>query len=274
MTTKKIAIVQMNARDDKDANMAKLDRLIRDVCAKESPDYVLTPEYSTHLGGSIEEQHAAAEPIEAGNTTRALASLAKELGIHLHVGSVLERDGADVFNTSIVFDTAGALVGRYRKIHRFDIETPNGFVFRESDVIGAGTEPAIFSCAGMSVGASICYDIRFAELYLSYAKAGVGMITIPAAFNYETGASHWETLIRARAIETQSYVAAAAQIGMHPTPNGERPCFGNSMIVDPWGKVVARCSDTEGWAVAVIDTDYIESVRGRMPVAQHRRLPS
>jgi len=272
MTTTKLAVIQMNSRHDKDANMEVLERLIRKVAKEEAPDYVLTPEYSTFLGGTVDEQHAAAEPVEGGNTVSALANLAKDLKINLHVGSVLEREGDMVYNTSLAFRPDGTLGGKYRKVHRFDIETPNGVVFKESDVIGAGDGPVAFQVGGLKVGASICYDIRFAELYLSYAKSGVDLITIPAAFNYETGAAHWETLVRARAIEAQAYVAAAGQIGHHLEPGGERPCFGNSMIVDPWGKVIARCTDQVGWACAVIDTTYTAAVRERVPMADHRRL--
>ena len=272
MAETKLAILQMNSRHDKAANMEVLERLIRDVCEKERPDYVLTPEYSTFLGGTVEEQHAAAEPVPGGNSIQALANLAMELEITLQIGSVLERDGDTVFNASLVFDNDGQLAAKYRKIHRFDIETPNGVVFRESDVIGAGEGPVSFQIGDLSVGASICYDMRFSELYLNYAKAGCSLITIPAAFNYETGAAHWETLVRARAIEAQSYVAAAAQIGSHLEPGGERPCYGNSMIVDPWGKVIARCTDTVGWACATIDTGYTAAIRERVPMASHRRL--
>ena len=272
MTQTKLAVIQMNSRHDKKENMQMLDRLIRDLCAREKPDYVLTPEYATFLGGKVAEQHAAAETIESGETVKRLSDLARELQVTLHLGSLLERDGEAVYNSSLVFSKEGALVGKYRKIHRFDVETPSGVVFRESDVVGAGENPVIVEAGGLRVGASICYDVRFSELYLNYAKSGVDMITIPAAFNYETGAAHWETLVRARAIEAQSYVAAAGQIGHHLQPGGEQPCFGNSMIVDPWGKVIARCTDTTGWACAMIDAHYIAAIRARIPMANHRRL--
>lgn len=268
----KVAAIQMNSQDDKKANMAVIRELIVNAVAEGSPDLVVTPEYTTFLGGSVEEQVDAAEDLNSGETLTTLASLAKELAITLHVGSVLERSGASIFNTSVVFGPDGTMLAKYRKIHLFDVVTPSGHVFKESDVIGRGEALVSYDCGGAKVGCSICYDLRFSELFVAYAKAGADIIAVPAAFNFETGAGHWTTLCRARAIETQAYVVAAAQVGKHRDPNGESACFGNTMIVDPWGKIIASCSDTEGWITAEIDFQYQEKVRSILPVNKHRIL--
>lgn len=266
------ALIQLNSRTDKAENLATLDRLIRDAAAKAKPDLIVTPEYSTFLGGAREDMWGAGEPFPQGEAYAMFAELAKKLEVGIHIGSMLERAGDALHNTSVAFDRSGAEVGRYRKIHMFDVETPSGHVFRESSLVAPGRDAEIYRFDAHKVGMSVCYDIRFAELYLKLAEQGADIITIPAAFTYETGRAHWETLCRARAIETQCFVLAPGQIGYHPEPAGERACNGDSMIVDPWGQVIARASNTVGWIASDLDFDYLNDVRGKLPVASHRVL--
>ena len=266
------ALIQFNARTDKSENLATLDRLIRDAAARANPDLIVTPELSTFLGGSRQEILEAGEPFPQGEAYAMFAGLARELSIGLHVGSMIERAGDNLHNTAVIFDRSGEEIARYRKIHMFDIETPSGHVFKESSLFDPGRDIVTYEADGRTVGVSICYDIRFAELYLKLSGLGAQIITIPAAFTYETGRAHWEVLCRARAIETQCYVLAPGQIGLHPEPAGERACNGESMIVDPWGAVIARAPDKTGWIASDLDFDYLDRIRGKLPVAGHRVL--
>lgn len=268
----RVALIQMNTRDDKSAALADLERLLRQAVRESSPDLVVTPEYSTFIGGSRQQRLAASETYPGGEAYGRLSDLARDLEVGLHVGSMFERDGDRLHNTGVAFGRDGHEIGRYRKIHLFDVETPSGRVYRESEQITAGEDPIVYEFDGRTIGMSVCYDLRFAELYLRQAAMGAEVLTVPAAFTWETGQAHWQTLCRARAIETQCYVLAPAQIGRHPTPEGERPCNGESLVVDPWGKVVAMASDAVGWVVADLDFEYLAQVRSKIPVASHRRL--
>ncbi len=188
----------------------------------------------------------------------------------VHGGSLFERDGGQVFNTTVVFDRNGREVARYRKMHLFDVTTPDGRSYRESDVVGRGREVVTYEAEGITVGCTICYDLRFPELYLELARRGAELILVPAAFTRETGRDHWEVLLRARAIETQCYVAAPAQWGPFPTETGTAWTYGRSMIVGPWGQVLAQVQDGTGVAAVELDLDYLRRVRELVPVARHR----
>jgi predicted amidohydrolase len=190
-------------------------------------------------------------------------------------GSVLEAgDDGTVFNTSLLFDRNGELVARYRKIHLFDVDLPGQPPIRESftysrgeDVVAAETE---FGVAGLSV----CYDVRFPELYRALVTRGAEIIFVPSAFTFETGNDHWDVLIRARAIESQAFVLAPAQWGPWGPPEQNRRCFGNSLAVDPWGRVLARAPEGVGVTFAEFDLDEVHRVRERLPALRHRRLGS
>lgn len=268
---KKITVIQINTRDDKAANLDKLERLIRAAFEADHADYILTPEHSFCMTADKATMHAAAEALEDGEGLGRMAALARELGTTIHVGSILTKRNGRYYNTSVVIGPDGNQLATYDKMHRYDVDLPSGLSYRESDTNDAGEGPVTYEHDGINVGMSVCYDVRFGALYLELAARGAQVITVPAAFTFETGAAHWDTLIRARAIETQCYVAAAGQVGSFPTPTGDRASFGNSQIVDPWGKVLARCSDVEGWASAPIDPAYQGRVRQNLPVAQHRR---
>ena len=273
----KISAIQLNAGNDKARNLDEARRLVDAAIAADAPDMVVLPETFAFIGGSIEARRAAAEELPAngsggGEAYEALRAMAREYGIFVHGGSFLERAGDQIYNTTVAFDRDGAELARYRKIHRFDVTTPDGQEYRESDVISGGTEVVTYVAGKVKVGCSICYDLRFAELYRALAEAGAQVIMVPAAFTLQTGKDHWELLLRARAVETECYVVAPDQVGSHVEGNKRRTCWGHSMIVDPWGHMIAQAQDQPGFTSARIDLDYLEAVRARIPVAQHRVL--
>ena len=269
----RVAVIQMNSGPDKPANLEAAKRLIERAIEADRPDLVSLPETFTVLGGGDAGRRAAAEAIPGGEAYAMLQGLALEHGVNVHGGSFFEdRGDGRLANTTVVFDRRGQEVARYRKIHLFDITTPNGDAYRESDYTEPGRDVVTVDLDGVRVGLAICYDLRFAELFLALRRQGAELIMLPAAFTLQTGKDHWEVLLRARAIETQCYVAAAAQIGGYPAGGGTRYTFGNALIVDPWGSVVARVSDQPGHAAATLDLDYVSTVRQRLPVEQHRRL--
>ncbi|MFW5681179.1 MAG: carbon-nitrogen hydrolase family protein [Pseudomonadota bacterium] len=265
----KVVLVQLNGQPDKSHNLERIARLVDDACAAERPDWVLLPEMVTSIGGDRETRRAAAETFPEGDTYRLLQDLARRHEVLLHGGSLLERgpDGK-CWNTTVVFDRGGRDLGRYRKIHLFDIETPSGRVFRESDAFAAGAEVVTLTQVTPPLGLSICYDLRFPELYQELARQGAEVIAVPSAFTVETGRDHWEVLLRARAIETGSWVLAAAQWGVHG-PTG-RTSYGHSLVVDPWGHVTARLGDGEGWLAARLDPGKTARVRRQIPVHDHK----
>jgi nitrilase len=269
----RLAVIQMNSGPDKPENLGAAKALIERAIERERPDLVSLPETFTVMGGGDAGRLAAAEPIPGGAAYSMLQSLAREHRVNVHGGSFFERlaDGG-LANTTVVFDRAGNEAARYRKIHLFDVVTPNGEAYRESDYTTAGRDIVTVDLDGVRIGLAICYDLRFAELFSELRKRGAEVIMVPAAFTLQTGKDHWEVLLRARAIETQCYVAAAAQCGGVPVGRGTRYCYGNALIADPWGQVVARASDQPGHAAAEIDRDYLAAVRQRIPVEQHRVL--
>ena len=273
----KISAIQMNTRSDKAANLEQARMLAARAVATDAPGMLVLPEVFAFMGSSVADKRAAAEELpEAGETGgdayETLRTLAMEHGVFVHGGSFVERSGDDYFNTTIAFDRAGVELARYRKIHLFDVSTPDGREYRESDTFGAGRDIVTYAAGDITVGCSICYDLRFAELYRALAEAGAQVIMVPAAFTLQTGKDHWEPLLRARAIETQTYVVAAAQPGTYHEGNDERASWGHSMIVDPWGHILAQAREGRGHATGAIELDYLDTVRQRIPVAQHRVL--
>jgi predicted amidohydrolase len=261
----RIGLAQLNSRQDKSANLAAAEEAI-DRLAADGVDFVLLPETFNHLG-SDEENATAAETIP-GPTTDWARGKAREHGLFIHCGSLIERRGDALLNTSVVYDRAGAEVARYSKIHLFDVQLPDGTVYSESRAITPGDEVVVFTCEDVTVGLSICYDLRFPELFHALADRGAQLLLVPAAFTVPTGISHWEPLLRARAIENGCYVAGCGQWG--PSRPG-KSCYGHSMVVDPWGVVIAQCREGVGTVSAELDLDYLRSVRERMPVQRHRR---
>jgi deaminated glutathione amidase len=271
----KVALIQMNSQGDKARNLEQARDLIEQAVAEERPDLVALPEVWPVLSDDDAQKRAAAEPVPGGEAYGLLQELAAKHRIVLHGGSIIERDGIErdggaLYNTTVVFDQGGRELARYRKLHLFDIVTPDGKEYRESATFTRGARTVCFDALGTRIGLSICYDIRFPELYLQLARDGAKVILVPAAFTLQTGKDHWEVLLRARAIETQTYVLAPAQWGRYA--GGSRACYGHSLIADPWGHVIARAQDKVGYVAARLDLEQVERVRARMPCAEHRVL--
>lgn len=262
------AAIQMFASDDKAANLVQAARWIRQ-CAAAGAKLVALPEVFIWRGDKRSER-ANAEAIP-GPASNAMAELARELGIYLLAGSILEEipGSAKAFNTSLLFDPSGKLIASYRKIHLFDVELENKVSARESDTRAAGETVVIAETELCRIGLSVCYDLRFAELYRELARRGADLIFVPSAFTAYTGEAHWEPLLRARAIENQVYVIAPNQFGKNPK---SFETHGHSMIVDPWGKIVAVLTDGPGFVIGDIDLDYLSRVRRELPCLAHRRL--
>ncbi|MBC7800706.1 MAG: carbon-nitrogen hydrolase family protein [Gemmatimonadaceae bacterium] len=275
----RVTVVQMNPGADKAANLLQAEQLV-DRAAVERPDLVALPEMWTCLGGDRATKLQAAEQLPPAGSGAAggpayefVRRIARGRGLFVHGGSIGEHAGdGRMFNTTVVFDPRGNEVARYRKIHLFDITTPDGHGYRESASFGAGDQVVTFMAGGLRVGCAICYDLRFPELFLALRQAGAELILLPSAFTVATGRDHWDVLIRARAIETQCWMAAPATWGVHRDGAGQdRSTYGHSLVCDPWGQVVATVSDGVGWATARIDAGRTARVRRDMPVLEHRR---
>ena len=267
------AVVQMGATSDEEANWEAARHWV-ETAADRGAEFVTTPENTNFLGPHRQKVQRA-EPT-SGPTCRRFAALARKRGIHLLLGSFNElapdEAGSRCYNTSVLFDPQGEIVASYRKIHLFDVDLSDSVRFLESKTAVPGTDPVTADTPLGRLGLTICYDMRFPELYLHLARAGAEFLTVPSAFTLMTGKDHWHPLLRARAIETQCYVLAAAQTGQHDD-RGLRHSYGHSVIIDPWGHVLADAGDGPGIAMAEIDRRRVAEVRRSMPVASHRRLP-
>jgi deaminated glutathione amidase len=261
----RVACVQMTSRHDKAANVERAEQLVGRAAAT-GADVVVLPE-KWNLIGDAGALHAAAEPLEGGDSVQAMSGWARTHGVTLVGGSITERrEGRDkCSNTSCVFDPDGELVAVYRKIHLFDVEV-GGHVYRESEAEEPGGEPVV-ARSEWPIGLTVCYDIRFPELYRILALEGAELVTVPAHFTTPTGRDHWHVLLRARAIENQYYVAAAAQWG--ETIAG-RPAYGRSLIVDPWGTVLAQAPDEETVIAAELDRTRLREIRAKLPSLKNR----
>ncbi|MEO8505390.1 MAG: carbon-nitrogen hydrolase family protein [Acidobacteriota bacterium] len=264
------AVVQMTSTSDEAGNWESARTLI-ELAASRGAELVATPENTNYLGPHLEKVRLA-EPL-GGKTCSAFASLAARLRIHLLLGSFNETgpDAEHCYNTSVLFSPAGSTLAVYRKIHLFDIDHSEAARFRESDTCAPGREAVVAATKFARLGMSICYDVRFGELYRKLVDGGAEVILVPSAFTMTTGKDHWQVLLRARAIETQCYVLAPAQCGKHDD-RGLGESYGHAMIVDPWGDVVAMASEGPGLAIGELDLDRVRRVRSAMPLASHRRL--
>jgi len=263
----RVAAVQLNSTADRAANLAVADRLTR-AAAADGATLIVLPEKWTAMG-SEEDLRAAAEPLD-GQAIGWARALARELGIDLVAGSILERVPAreKLANTSVHVDPQGQVRATYRKVHMFDVEV-GGRSYRESELEEPGEEIVLSQAAGgVELGLSICYDLRFPELYRILAVRGARVIAVPAAFTLATTRDHWEALLRARAIENQAFVIAANQVGAHPAGQHSG---GRSMIVDPWGVVLAQAPDREGHILAELDLERQREIRQRLPSLANRR---
>ena len=263
----RVAAVQLNSTNDKDRNLEIAGRLVREA-AGDGAELVALPEKWNLLAGPGELE-AGAEELDGGVSTEAARGWAREHGIHVLAGSIGERvAGAErLFNTSALIDPSGRLIAVYRKIHMFDVEV-GGVTYRESEAEQPGDEIVTATAGAVEVGLSVCYDLRFPELYRILAVRGARVITVPSAFTLATGRDHWEVLLRARAIENQAFVLAPNQVGEAPPRYFS---YGRSMIVDPWGVVLAQAADREDVILADLDLDRQATIRESLPSLANRR---
>ncbi len=268
MTTIRAACVQFSARADKSENVALMAPLVAEAAGR-GADVVLLPEkWNAWMDGP--GLRPLAERLDGGETVDAMAGWAREHGINLIGGSIaIAAEDESVHNVSIAFDRSGERVAAYTKIHLFDVDV-GGFSYRESDGTAPGSELVTAELDGVTFGLTVCYDVRFPELYRALAlDRGARILTIPSNFTLHTGMAHWEVLLRARAIENQAFVLAT---GQHGTPGGlDKPSYGHSMIVDPWGTVLAQAPDGDGVIVGDLDLTAQASIRERLPALLHSR---
>ncbi|HEX3041190.1 MAG TPA: carbon-nitrogen hydrolase family protein [Solirubrobacterales bacterium] len=260
------AAVQLNSNGDKDRNLASAERLVR-AAAADGAEFVALPEKWNLLAGG-EELVAGAEPLDGPSLTAA-RGWAREHSIHLLAGSISERggEGEKLSNTSVLIGPEGDDLGAYRKIHMFDVDA-GGVAYRESEFERPGDEPVVAPVGELTAGLTVCYDLRFPELFRILALRGARLIAVPSAFTLATGRDHWEVLLRARAIENQLFVIAPNQWGEAPPHYSS---FGRSAIVDPWGVVLATAPDGEGFAAAELDFAAQDRVRESLPSLANRQ---
>lgn len=264
----KIALVQMSSGIEMDANIECATDHIRQAAAN-GARYIQTPENTNLLDYKRARQFDILKPEANTAAVSHFSQLAKELGIWLHIGGMgIRLSDTQLANRAFVFSPEGQKIATYDKIHMFDVTLPSGQRFRESSAYQAGNTAPVVSTPWGGIGVTICYDLRFAYLYRALAQAGATVLTCPAAFTKETGDAHWSTLLRTRAIETGSFVIAAAQCGSHESG---RETYGHSIVIDPWGKVLAEAGDTPGLLEAELDLSQIKTVRGRIPTLTHDR---
>ena len=261
------AAIQMSSTTNREENKRAADALIRESVSAGAELVALPELWNCH--GLEEVYRENAEPVP-GPTVQFLGELARELGIYLLGGSILEGapDSDKLSNTSTLFAPSGEMIAVYRKIHLFDVKVSEDKEYLESATIAPGEEVVTAKAGATTLGLSVCYDVRFPELYRLLALAGAEVLAVPAAFTLQTGKDHWEVLLRARAIENQAFVIAPAQWGRKA--DGRRT-YGRSMIVDPWGTVLATCPDRDGHALAILDLDYLDRFRSEFPALANRR---
>ena len=266
MTKFIVAAVQMGSQDDKNANLAAAEGYIREAAAR-GASLVVLPESMNYIGRDMAGE---AETIPGGPTFRKMADLARELGIWVEAGSIYEsnpEDPARPFNTTFLVRPDGTLAAKYAKLHPFDVVLPNGVTSRESDRVCPGKAIETAETELGKLGMAICYDVRFGDMFRIMALEGAKIFAVPANFTVNTGKDHWEVLVRARAIENECYVIAPNQMGKKP----RFTAYGNSLIVDPWGTVIARASDKPGIITTEIDLDYVTKVRQSTFTLDNRR---
>ncbi len=264
----KIALIQMNSTDDMDTNIHAAEGFIREaakehaqlICLPENVFFMSTPNTPLPLFPKM-ETHAGLVRMQA---------LSKELGVWIAIGSiaVASEKSAKGYNRSALIDDKGKIVATYDKIHLFDVTLPTGETHQESSKFEHGNKAVTIKTPIATLGLSICYDVRFPHLYRALAKQGAEILLVPAAFTQTTGAMHWHTLLRARAIETGCFVLAAAQTGTHA---GERKTYGHSIVIDPWGKILAEKPDGVGVLYADLDLSQVQKMRSAIPSLEHDR---
>ena len=270
----KIALLQLNSCDDPAVNLPETLRLIKEAAAK-GADLILTPEVTNCVSASRSQQLAVLQPEEEDITLAAIRTEAEALGVWIAIGSVALKTDDPVgrfANRSFMINPTGDIAAWYDKIHMFDVDVSATETYRESDGYRPGTRAVLVDTPFGKIGLSICYDVRFPYLYRDLAQAGADIILVPAAFSYLTGAAHWQTLLRSRAIETGSFVLAAAQTGTHAASKGmKRQTHGHSLVVAPWGEVIADAGKQPGITMVDLDLSEVSHARKRIAALQHDR---
>lgn len=266
-TTFVAACAQMRSGRDVLKNRDDAVALVRQA-ADEGAQLVQTPEMTSLVERSREALFEKVGPQESDPTIAALREVARERGIVVQIGSVAVKEGDKIANRAVLIDTDGAIVATYDKVHLFDVDLPNGESWRESNTYTGGDRAVLGETPWGLLGLTICYDVRFPALYRALAENGAAFLSAPACFTKQTGEAHWTVLHRARAIETGSFMISAAQGGTH---EDGRETFGHSIIVDPWGRVLAEAGDGPGVVLARIDTGLVADARGRIPTLRHGR---
>lgn len=261
----KVGVVQMTSNDVIEENIVAAEKMIRDA-ANQGAEFILTPEMTTLLDFGTKQVMEKVVPEAEDKAWPRFAALAKELNVWLLIGSIAVRNGDKAGNRCFFFSPNGEVIATYDKIHMFDVDIPGDKAYRESNAYQAGEEAVLVKTPFAKVGLSICYDLRFPYLYRMLAQAGAEILTVPSAFTYVTGKAHWHTLLKARAIENGAYVIAPAQVGDHR--NG-RKTFGHSLVVDPWGDVVADLGDDQTVQVVEIDMNKVHEARNRIASLTH-----
>jgi deaminated glutathione amidase len=270
----RVAAAQMCSTEDVAQNLRLARDLVREA-ADAGAALVGLPENFAYLGSDRDHKLSLAESLDGpsdGPVLSQMRSLAWEARVWLLLGGFPEKvpeAPGKLGNASVLLDPEGVIRARYRKIHLFDVEIPGGHEFRESDTVAAGGDAVVVDTPWGCLGMSICYDLRFPELYRELVRRGARLLAVPAAFTRETGKDHWHVLLRARAIENQAFVMAPAQWGFH---GGKRASYGHAMVVDPWGVVIAECGEHDGFALGHVDLEYQDKVRRQLPCLDHRRL--
>lgn len=268
-TVVRVAAIQMCSRQDRSENLALAAELLQQA-AEQQADIVALPENFSFLDREGDKL-GVIEDFDSGPSIRLLREFSARTGIVVVGGSVPlgTVDGKRVTNSCLVFGKGGALRARYDKIHLFDIALDSAHAFKESRYIAPGEDPVVFECLGHTMGLSICYDVRFPELYRQLTLAGAKVLFVPSAFTMRTGRDHWAALLRARAIENLAYVVAPAQWGRH---NDRRESYGRALIIDPWGQTLAEAPDRNCVVVADLDFAYLQDIRLRLPCLEHAVL--
>ena len=266
--TLRVAAIQMCSTGDRDANLVRA-RALMEEAVEDGAELISLPENFPFIGREG-EQVRVAEDLDDGPSVQCLREFAVQHRVAIVGGSIPLQvaDASKVTNSCLVFGPDGELVARYDKMHLFDVSVDEEHAFQESSYVEPGKRIVTASLLGRTVGLSICYDLRFPELYRAQALAGAEMLFVPSAFTVPTGKVHWETLLRARAIENQCYVVAPAQFGRH---NARRASFGHTMVVDPWGQIVGQCPEKDTALVCDVDFEFLKSVRNRLPSLEHAR---
>lgn len=267
----RIATVQNAAQHDLDKNLNQIEHLISTAVTRDHADMVVLTETFAlrapeHLQSYEKKGNMYGETLPDGVLYTFLKKQATKYGIWIHGGSLNERDGSHRYNTTLVFTPRGEMVAKYRKVNLFDFVARDGTVYAESDIYGAGQDLVTYQVGDLTFGCTICYDLRFPDLFMAYARAGVDVIVVPACFTLNTTRDHWEKLLVARAIDTQCYMVGCNQLGA--LADGTRPTGGRSCVVDPWGTVTSMNPDEVGVTTAYIDKARLKSVREKLKTAQ------